>query len=130
MANACKGSAHASFPAHAYLTPVTFQPLHLIVKLREVEEAVFGSRQDPEKTYGRRGNRAPRGVDDWPDGKSLEMIDGIATGIRHLPDDLTDPELVDDNPCDGADDSIDDGERVETSGVSLRIRLLQTKRDE
>ncbi|KAK6443198.1 hypothetical protein LTR95_000022 [Oleoguttula sp. CCFEE 5521] len=48
----------------------------IVVALSELEIAVFGDRRDPEKTYGRRKNRAFRGVreegDDW---KSVDMVD-------------------------------------------------------
>ncbi|KAK3066745.1 hypothetical protein LTS18_001519, partial [Coniosporium uncinatum] len=36
----------------------------IIVDCTTVEEAVFGSRHDPKKTYGRRKNRAFRGIKD------------------------------------------------------------------
>lgn len=47
----------------------------IIVPLSEVEEAVFGNRHDPEKTYGRRKNRAFRGVKDEGEWKSVDMVD-------------------------------------------------------
>ncbi|KAL3417706.1 hypothetical protein PVAG01_10716 [Phlyctema vagabunda] len=47
----------------------------IIVLCSEVEELVFGSRQDPTKTAGRRRDRAPRGVPDAEVWKSVDMED-------------------------------------------------------
>lgn len=47
----------------------------IIVQLSAVEEAVFGNRQDPEKTYGRRRNKAFRGVREEGEWKSVDMVD-------------------------------------------------------
>nr|POE47607.1 hypothetical protein CFP56_00938 [Quercus suber] len=48
----------------------------LIVKLSDVELAVFGDRSDPAKTFGRKKNRLPRGVreaeGEW---RSVDMLD-------------------------------------------------------
>nr|OQO22515.1 hypothetical protein B0A51_11055 [Rachicladosporium sp. CCFEE 5018] len=48
----------------------------IVVALSELEIAVFGDRRDPEKTFGRRKNRAFRGVreegDEW---RSVDMVD-------------------------------------------------------
>ena len=41
-----------------------------------VEELVFGSRQDPEKVFGRKKNRAKRGMPETGDWKSVDMEDG------------------------------------------------------
>lgn len=46
-----------------------------IVKLSEVEIAVFGDRADPEKVYGRQKNRARRGVPDADEWTSVDMLD-------------------------------------------------------
>jgi hypothetical protein len=42
----------------------------------EVEEAVFGPRHDPEKVFGRKENRAKRGVPETSEWKSVDMEDG------------------------------------------------------
>ncbi|KAK3064577.1 hypothetical protein LTS18_005946 [Coniosporium uncinatum] len=47
----------------------------IIVDCTTVEEAVFGSRHDPEKTYGRRKNRAFRGIKDGEEWKTVDMMD-------------------------------------------------------
>jgi hypothetical protein len=48
----------------------------IIVECSEVEALVFGHQKDPEKTFGRKKNRAPRGFqekqEDW---KSVDMVD-------------------------------------------------------
>jgi len=53
----------------------------ILVPLSDVETAVFGDRQDPEKTYGRRRNRAFRGVKDDGEWKSVDMIDRPGPGV-------------------------------------------------
>lgn len=40
-----------------------------------VEELIFGSRYDPEKVFGRRKNRAKRGVEETGEWKSVDMVD-------------------------------------------------------
>lgn len=64
----------------------------IIVPLSEVEEAVFGNRHDPEKTYGRRRNRAFRGVKDDGEWKSVDMVDPppLTTTTSNDPGNLTD----------------------------------------
>ncbi|EXJ58802.1 hypothetical protein A1O7_06232 [Cladophialophora yegresii CBS 114405] len=49
----------------------------IIVTCEEIEEAVFGSRHDPTKTFGRKKNRASRALGDDQDGewKSVDMED-------------------------------------------------------
>ena len=47
----------------------------IIITISELEIAVFGNRQDPEKTYGRKKNRAKRGVPDPEEWKSVDMED-------------------------------------------------------
>lgn len=101
----------------------------IIVQLSEVEEAVFGNRQDPEKTFGRRRNRAKRGVDDGPVWKSVDMIDGGAGNARQHGGDST-VELADlDDLSDGTDASANGDDIFETNGVKLRVRPPQTKSD-
>lgn len=47
----------------------------IIVSCAEVEALVFGVRQDPKKVFGRRKNRARRGVPDAAEWKSVDMED-------------------------------------------------------
>lgn len=45
----------------------------IIVSCSEVETLIYGSREDPEKTFGRKKNRARRGVADDEVWKSIDM---------------------------------------------------------
>ena len=47
----------------------------IIVSCAEVETLIFGIRQDPEKVFGRKKNRARRGVPDAKEWKSVDMED-------------------------------------------------------
>ena len=47
----------------------------IIVSCAEIETLVFGIRQDPEKVFGRKKNRARRGVPDAKEWKSVDMED-------------------------------------------------------
>ncbi|KAH0266621.1 hypothetical protein KCU91_g10631, partial [Aureobasidium melanogenum] len=47
----------------------------ILVSCSEVETLVFGSREDPEKTFGRKKNRARRGFADDDVWKSIDMVD-------------------------------------------------------
>ncbi|KAF2712687.1 hypothetical protein K504DRAFT_480275 [Pleomassaria siparia CBS 279.74] len=52
----------------------------IIIECSEVEAAVFGHEKDPEKVFGRRKNRAARGVQEKPeDWKSVDMVDDPVT---------------------------------------------------
>jgi hypothetical protein len=52
----------------------------IIIECSEVEAAVFGHKADPEKVFGRRKNRAARGVQEKPeDWKSVDMVDDPAS---------------------------------------------------
>ncbi|ERF77212.1 hypothetical protein EPUS_05781 [Endocarpon pusillum Z07020] len=44
-----------------------------------VEELIFGSRNDPDKVFGRRKNRAKRGVPDIGEWKSVDMEDSTSS---------------------------------------------------
>ena len=69
----------------------------MIVTMDEVEEAIFGSRFDPEKVHGRRKNRKARAIgpktDEWrsvdmdspSDSSSHDEEDGGGTSIRDKP---------------------------------------------
>lgn len=50
-----------------------------IVSCSTVETLVFGPRNDPNKVYGRKKNRAPRGVADHGEWKSVDMEDTGST---------------------------------------------------
>ena len=52
----------------------------ITVACSEVETAVFGSRHDPEKVFGRKKNRARRGAADVGDWKSIDMEEAEAEG--------------------------------------------------
>ncbi|MCJ1397016.1 hypothetical protein MMC11_000208 [Xylographa trunciseda] len=52
----------------------------ITVVCSEVEAAVFGSRHDPEKVFGRKKNRARRGAADAGDWKSIDMEEAEAGG--------------------------------------------------
>ena len=47
----------------------------ITVSCAEVETFIFGHRQDPEKVFGRKKNRARRGVPDAKEWKSVDMED-------------------------------------------------------
>ncbi|TIA07594.1 hypothetical protein D6C83_08639, partial [Aureobasidium pullulans] len=47
----------------------------ILVSCSEVETLIYGSREDPEKTFGRKKNRARRGVADDEVWKSIDMVD-------------------------------------------------------
>ena len=47
----------------------------ILVSCSEVETLIYGSREDPEKTFGRKKNRARRGVADGDVWKSIDMMD-------------------------------------------------------
>ncbi|MCJ1246207.1 hypothetical protein MMC30_003412 [Trapelia coarctata] len=51
----------------------------LIVSCSTVEAFIFGSRNDPRKVYGRKKNRAPRGIVDVREWKSVDMEDHPST---------------------------------------------------
>ncbi|KAJ9659672.1 hypothetical protein H2201_007263 [Coniosporium apollinis] len=46
----------------------------IVVQCQDVETLVFGSRVDPEKTYGRKKNRAKRGFADPEEWRSVDMV--------------------------------------------------------
>ena len=47
----------------------------ITVPCAEIEALVFGARHDPEKAFGRKKNRAPRGVPEPKEWKSVDMED-------------------------------------------------------
>ena len=57
----------------------------ITVSCAEVEALVFGLRQDPEKAFGRKKNRARRGVPDAKEWKSVDMEDEDDTADGGFP---------------------------------------------
>ena len=53
----------------------------IIVACDAVESVIFGTRQDPEKVFGRRKNRAKRGVPDDEVWRSVDMEDAPSTSM-------------------------------------------------
>ncbi|KAH7121006.1 hypothetical protein B0J11DRAFT_438899 [Dendryphion nanum] len=53
--------------------------LRLLIPCDKVEEYIFGSRHDPEKTHGRKKNKARRGAQDDEEWKSVDMMDTDAS---------------------------------------------------
>lgn len=90
----------------------------LIVSVSDIETAVFGVRQDPEKTYGRRKNRAKRGV---PDAEKWTTVDMEDQSEANAP--MADGD---------SNDDFSDGETSDGGGISLlssRVRPPQSKSD-
>lgn len=92
----------------------------IIVTLSEVETIVFGGRQDPEKVFGRKKNRARRGVPDGDTWKSVDMVEDVAQAR----------ETEDGTDTDTAGSAIDEGHSDEGGAklpdmVNLRIRPPQ-----
>lgn len=111
----------------------------VVVNCGIVEEAVFGSRADPLKTFGRRKNRATRvigGLDEeW---KSVDMEDSTADeGASTADEAALDTEgSIDDEPEGGirlsADGRLNEGERTVyelKDTIAARIRPAQTQSD-
>jgi hypothetical protein len=53
----------------------------LLIPLTVVEADIFGDRHDPEKTFGRKKDRARRGVPEAEEWKSVDMIDEPAAEV-------------------------------------------------
>ncbi|KAK4547308.1 hypothetical protein LTR36_000963 [Oleoguttula mirabilis] len=109
------GNADAGAPAKALHKPKKGDP-RIIVKLSELETAVFGDRQDPEKVYGRRKNRKARFLPESGEWRSVDMEDRSTTTAAD------DAESEDDG-------SLTDGSIEETpGGVSLtHVRAPQSQ---
>lgn len=100
----------------------------------QVETLVFGSRDDPEKTFGRKKNRARRGVPDADVWKSVDMegsdtdpgsVSSVVEAVEGL--------KLEGNPDKGSSTAESDAEEepsAQTSGgVALRIRPPQDQSD-
>jgi hypothetical protein len=72
----------------------------VLVDCGEVEKAVFGDKDDPDKKFGRRKNRARRGVKDGDVWKSVDMV---------------------------SDDGTDDGNENETSTSGAASSVMTTQ---
>ena len=53
----------------------------IVIECSEVESVVFGHEKDPEKVFGRRKNRAARGVHETGDWKSVDMEENESGNI-------------------------------------------------
>ncbi|KIW85702.1 hypothetical protein Z517_01094 [Fonsecaea pedrosoi CBS 271.37] len=72
LLNAEEGSGIEKTAARA---KVTKGDRRVIVTCDEIEEAVFGTRHDPTKTFGRKKNRASRALQDDGEWKSVDMVE-------------------------------------------------------
>jgi hypothetical protein len=82
----------------------------VLLPLSVLEEAVFGSRSDPERAFGRRKNRAFRGVREDGEWRSVDMEDDASEGDD--PNITRRPEPI--STWEGAEDF--DGEDLEVEG--------------
>ena len=65
----------------------------IIVKMSDIETAVFGNMNDPEKVYGRNKNRAKRGLPDPEEWRSVDMegeVQQTRSGQVVMSDDVSD----------------------------------------
>ena len=91
----------------------------VLLPLSVLEEAVFGSRSDPERAFGRRKNRAFRGVREDGEWRSVDMEDddsenGDGTTYTKRPEPISTWEGAED--FDGEDLEIDGGVRLQERG--------------
>lgn len=108
----------------------------VIIPCSEVEVLVFGSRDDPEKVFGRKRNRARRGVKDDEVWKSVDM-EGEDTDPGSV------SSVVDGSAGEGEGEARDEGLEKEPvsdadevplasqagGGVALRVRPPQSQSD-
>lgn len=92
----------------------------IVVSCSEVEALVFGVRDDPEKTFGRKKNRARRGVPDGDVWKSVDM-EGSDTDPGSV---STIAEEASDHGSLAAES---DAEETPAGGISLRVRPPQSQ---
>ncbi|KAK5112787.1 hypothetical protein LTR85_011121 [Meristemomyces frigidus] len=105
-------------PVKAQHKPKKGDP-RIIVKLSELEMAVFGDRQDPEKIYGRRKNRKARYIPESGEWRSVDMEDRPTTATA-------DSEADDDDTA----GSLTDGSVEEMQGgvsITNHVRAPQTE---
>ncbi|KAF2244215.1 hypothetical protein BU26DRAFT_509151 [Trematosphaeria pertusa] len=87
----------------------------IIVECGTVEELVFPRGKDPEKIYGRRKNRAARGIVEKPeDWRSVDMVDGPAPAPGPTPRPSTDGTSTTSDKSARSDD--------EDGGVALEMK--------
>ena len=82
-----------------------------LLPLSILEEAVFGSRSDPERSYGRRRNRAFRGVREDGQWRSVDMEDDSDDGIGARPEPISTWDEAED--FEGDDLEIEGGVKLE-----------------
>ncbi|KAK5134427.1 hypothetical protein LTR08_006474 [Meristemomyces frigidus] len=94
----------------------------IILRLSEVETAVFGDRQDPEKVYGRRKNRKARFLPESGEWKSVDMVDRPpGTTARD------DAEAEDSDTAGSLTEGSADGDMAGGVSISSRIRAPQSE---
>lgn len=75
----------------------------IIISCAEVEKLIFGDRSDPEKAFGRKRNRARRGVKDDEEWKSVDMVDSPSSASA------ADSKKHDESDSDGSVERISEG---------------------
>lgn len=125
----------------------------IIVSLSAVETLLFAHHKDPEKTFGRKKNRARRGVADGDQWQSVDMVDrpsnyqtqaGSESAARRS-EDNSDDESDDTGSGSDEDEGIEDGAFTDASvgsrgsvessrsttngGVALSADMVQLKLD-
>lgn len=83
----------------------------VLLPLSVLEEAVFGSRSDPERSYGRRRNRAFRGVREDGQWRSVDMEDDSDDGSGARPEPISTWDEAED--FEGDDLEIEGGVKLE-----------------
>ena len=115
-----------------------------------VEAVVFGARHDPEKAFGRKKNRAPRGAPEPKEWKSVDMEDGndvpesVYARVVYKQDPHTlhfnranpsisapqiDPSNPADDPSTSSESESDTSPNSHADMISLRIRQPQSQSD-
>jgi len=84
----------------------------ILVPCSAVENLVFGDQKDPSKVYGRKKDRAKRGVPDAKEWKSVDMVSGSEDGPAGYQD------------SDGGGNSTDGGMSIDLDGdVKARLSI-------
>lgn len=119
-----QGEADSGIENTAAKSRIVKGDARLVVTCDEIEEAVFGSRFDPEKVYGRRKNRKKRWIGD-PDAqwKSVDMEDSQTEQSGEESQDEAQDEAQDE------DDIEDDVGSVPFTDGGPRIRPPQDQAD-
>jgi len=91
----------------------------IIVPCSQVESLLFPQTHDPEKTFGRRRNRARRGVPDDEVWKSVDMIDDLTLSDNaHNNDDNSDSD-DDSGDGDGIERTDEEADHTDSSAKSI-----------